>query len=367
MSGTFELEQACMLAEHGHEVSYIACVFHPFLRIKKWGYCQWEEKAVHIYSYSQLFFPNRLKIHFDKFQANIWQKLLSSVEELEGTPDIIHLHYPTLISYPETILRYASKGTRIVVTEHWTAVQTGSISKRQLIQLETYVNQAHQFICVGKPLSDSVKNLTNAKREIQVIPNIVPECFHCKYEKHSGFRFVAVGRLVPVKQFDHLITAFYQAYANCKDTSLVIVGDGSEMKKLQRLVRKLDISDQVKLLGTLSREQTANIISDSDALICYSRLETFGVPVIEAWKSGIPVIATTAIGFSEYWEDALGCLIPYDDDHFLIKSLKEIKENYNRYSKEYISQYADRYFSESAIYEKLMKTYLSSSDVMDKI
>lgn len=357
MSGSFELEQAKLLAKHGHEVIYIACVFHPFRKVKRWGFCNWIEENVHIYTCSQPYFPGRMRIYMDNFQMKVWKGLVDDVENKEGIPDIIHVHYPTLLTQPKLIMTYKTKKTRIIATEHWSAVQTGQLNKHELKQLKEYVSEADQFICVGRPLKEKIQELTQTKNQLHVIPNVVPNFFTCKQKEGGGFRFIAVGRLVPVKQFDHLIRAFHQAFSNQKDICLTIVGGGREYKRLKKIVDKLDASEQIKLLGTLPRDLTADAISESDVLVCYSRLETFGVPVIEAWYCGLPVIASDAIGFSEYFDRSLGLLVSCNDDNALKESLKKIRNEYGKYSKEHIHRFAVNNFSENAVYEKIMKVY----------
>ena len=357
MAGSFELEQAKMLAKNGHEVVYIACVFHPYKKVNKWGFCKWTEDNVDVYTYSQLYFPGRLHIYLNSFQNKRWKQLFDKVENDKGFPDIIHVHYPTLVSQPQTILNYKNRGVKIFATEHWTAVQTGQINKHELNQLKFYVNEANRFICVGKPLKDKILQLTNSTNQLDIIPYVVPDYFDCKPKTWKDFRFVAVGRLVPVKQFDQVINAFYKAFHNQNDVTLSIIGGGEEYNNLRKLIDSLGAADQIKLLGTLPRNKTAEMVSESDVLVCFSRLETFGVPVIEAWYCGIPVISSDAIGFAEYFNDDMGILISYKDEEKLVESMKEIYEQYSKYSKDNISNYSKSLFSEAAVCEKLIKLY----------
>ena len=283
--------------------------------------------------------------------------VLLCVEENTGTPDVIHVHYPTLLTQPEAVLSYKAKGTKVVATEHWTAVQTGQINSHELNQLKLYVSESDQFICVGKPLKDNIQKLTQTEQELCIVPNVVPNFFKCKEKDWGDFRFVAVGRLVPVKQFDRLIETFWKAYAGDKSVTLTIVGGGKEYRHLNEQIDKLGAAEQIRLTGTLPRNQTAEIISNSDVLVCYSRLETFGVPVIEAWYCGIPVIASDAIGFAEYFDESMGFLVSKDDDEKLQKSLLRIRKEYGKYSRQYIHSFAENNFSEAAVYKKLMDIY----------
>lgn len=356
MCGSFELEQAKMFAKNGHNVSYIACVFHPLYKVKKWGFCEWNED-VHIYAYSQPYLPQRLNFYWDSFKERRWTGLLKRVEQETGVPDVIHLHYPTLLSVPGAILAYKKRGTKVVVTEHWTKVQSGNLNRHELGQLTAYVGNADHFICVGEPLKSQIITLTHSQREINVVPNIVPELFKCSTDKHEDFRFIAVGRLVPVKQFEKIIKAFSQCFRGKTDVTLTIVGGGSQFGKLKKQINALGVSKQVCLTGALSRKETAEYISNSNVLVSFSRLETFGVPIIEAWYCGIPTIATDAIGFKNYWNESLGEIVSYKDFNALCKSMIRIKDEYNKYSKEYIRNYAKEYFSETAVYNQLISLY----------
>ncbi|MBE6004140.1 MAG: glycosyltransferase family 4 protein [Lachnospiraceae bacterium] len=359
MCGSFELEQAQMLARQGHEVCYISCPFHPLYKIRNWGYAEWRDDTVHVYAYSQIYFPQRFKIYCDSFKTLIWRKLLERVEHEQGVPDVIHIHYPTMISVPEPILAFKKRGTRIIASEHWTSVLTGNITIHEKKQLKAYVENADRFICVGAPLKQSVLKLTNTNRDIFVVPNIVPDTFKRELIEHQGINFTAVGRLVKVKQFDRLIQAFYETFPDEKDVTLTIIGGGIQYWKLKLMIIKMRIGDRVRLLGPQSRNVVADRMSRSDVLVSYSRLETFGVPVIEGWYSGIPAIATTAIGFADYWKESLGELIPFDNEDELKHVLKKVKSRISEgyYDPQIIGQYAKENFSEKVVYQKLVGLY----------
>lgn len=357
MCGSFEYEQAQILAKKGNEVIYITCPFHPLYKVKKWGSVDWQVDNIHVYAYSQLYFPQRFKIYWDSFKRPIWERLLRRVEEKEGTPDIIHLHYPTLISVPEPILAYKEKGTKVVATEHLSDVLTGHISEHSRNQLKAYVEGVDHFICVGNPLKESVEKLTETTKKIEIVPNVVPDTFNCERQDHKKFNYISVGRLVKGKQFDKLISAFAKAFSNEKDVSLTIVGGGNQYGRLKKQINRLRLQEQVTLTGTKNRTEVARLMSEADVLISYSLLETFGVTVIEGWYCGLPAIATTAIGFTEYWKESLGELIPFDDESILVEAMKKVRRIYSSYSPDQIQMFAKQCFSETAIYNRLNNLY----------
>ena len=100
-------------------------------------------------------------------------------------------------------------------------------------------------------------------------------------------------------------------------------------------------------------------MSKADVLITYSKLETFGVTVVEGWYCGLPAIATTAIGFTEYWNQSLGELISFNDKSQLSRTMEKIKNNYSSYSHEDIQLFAKQCFSENAVYDKLIELYIN--------
>lgn len=357
MQGSFEIEQAKMLQKHKNNVAYLSCVFHPFKKVRKWGFCYWNENGLDIFSYSQFYVHERMKLHLEQFQIKIWSKFLCMVESKKGLPDIIHIHYPANITIAKVILEYQKRGIKIICTEHWSQVLRKTIDFYEIERLRLYVNNANAFLCVGHSLRQSIIELTNTKREIFVIPNIVNSVFFPSSQKKEGFNFIAVGALVPHKRFDRIIMAFSAEFKGITDIKLVVVGGGTEERNLKKLVHRLEIEDQVTFTGLLQRENTAREISQCNALVCYSNLETFGVPIIEAWACGIPVITTTAVAVREGWDDRLGIQVSLDDDRELANKMKIMYDSINKYDSKFLSEYAKINYSEETIYQKLMDFY----------
>lgn len=107
----------------------------------------------------------------------------------------------------------------------------------------------------------------------------------------------------------------------------------------------------------MSRGETAKVLSNSNALICYSSFETFGVPVIEAWACGKPVIGSDALGFLEYWNDNLGYIVKHDNLETLQRAMHQIYENKDSYNHAKIAEFAMNCFGEDAVYGKLINIY----------
>lgn len=362
MRGSFELEQAHLLESHGHRVAYLAAILHPINKVKKWGFCHFKDGKIDIYTDSIFFAPERMHLHPKKLLIKVWEKLLSTAEKELGIPDIIHIHYPGMISIPEAVLKYQSRGTRIVTTDHWSKTLMNSMDSFQRNQLIEYANRADAVLCVSQLLQESIARITKTEKEIQIVPNVVTGLFSLEKtvdNKQERYDFVAVGRIAPVKQMDQIALAFAKEFAEKKSVYLTVVGGGKEkeISKIKKIIEEYHVEGQIHLTGTLSREETAKKVKNADSLVCFSQFETFGVPVIEAWACGKPVVGSDSLGFIEYWSEDLGYIVPHDDINALQKKMRQIYEKRGTYDAEAIARFAVENFGEEVVYEKLMKVY----------
>lgn len=123
------------------------------------------------------------------------------------------------------------------------------------------------------------------------------ECFHPKHASAQLRRqwgadeqtavLLYVGRLSPEKEVQVIINAFSALQQSSRQkTLLVIVGDGPEREKLQRLS-----GSAVVFTGSLSGARLSAAYASADVFVFASQVETFGNVVLEAMASGLPVLA----------------------------------------------------------------------------
>ncbi len=356
MWGSFEFEQAKLLARNGYEVSYLALTLSFFSRKDIRGLNRFDEDEVSVYTYSRFYFPGKLGLYLKNFEDRCWQKLLRQAEEESGKPDIIHVHYPTMISSIYEIDKFKSINVKVFVTEHWSRVLNGNLKNHELARLKYYAANANCFVCVSESLKAAVQKMVDVKVPMEVIPNMVSPMFFEETAKMTDevFTFVFIGRLVVLKQVNVIIDQFQKTFRHEEKIKLKIIGSGREEMKLKSFA---DGDSRITFIGEISPEEVAHELNKASALISYSLFETFAVPVIEAWACGKPVIVSEKSGVASYVNENNGMVIPCDSADKLGKAMEAMYKRYELYDREEISAYARMLFDDDSIIKKLEYIY----------
>ncbi len=126
-------------------------------------------------------------------------------------------------------------------------------------------------------------------------------------KKHTGGLpyFVCVGSLHPRKNIARLLEAFDRFAETQNEARLVIVGEDfwwdDRMKAAWKTMRH---TEKVVFTGRLEQTELHATLADALALVFVSYFEGFGIPVAEAMKCGVPVIAANATSLPEVAGDA---------------------------------------------------------------
>jgi glycosyltransferase involved in cell wall biosynthesis len=132
---------------------------------------------------------------------------------------------------------------------------------------------------------------------------------------------LAAGRLVPVKGYDRLLKAFVRVAEERPDWKLRIYGEGRVGEKLVRLSVKLRLHNNVTFMGSTGDIQGE--LAKASIHAVSSRFEGFGMTIIEAFASGVPVISFDCPrGPREIITSGVnGLLVPADDVDALAEGL----------------------------------------------
>ncbi len=128
----------------------------------------------------------------------------------------------------------------------------------------------------------------------------------------DDFVIGSVGRLMRVKNYPYLVKTFHSILKTSGNVKLLIVGEGPEKNEINSLVKKFNIADKVKLLGT--RSDIKEILNVMDVFALPSLSEGISISILEAMSSCLPVVVTNVGGNSEIIENGEnGFLVSVDN------------------------------------------------------
>jgi glycosyltransferase involved in cell wall biosynthesis len=248
-----------------------------------------------------------------------------------GRPDVIHAHNLN----PAGLLAHRiSKESKIpyVVTEHSTFFARGLVPQTLIGLLRKAAEGADTIAAVSPQLGKLVEvQLKLDPGHIRWVPNVIDPFVATapaatRSSHRSGFEFLSVGNLIPIKNHAGLLHAFHNAFAEDSRVTLRIGGDGPLETELRALSSKLGLENQVTFLGRLSREQVTEELDRCDALVLPSTIETFGVVLIEALVRGRPVVATRCGGPEAFVGEDDGLVVAADNVGELSQALITMKD-----------------------------------------
>ncbi len=224
----------------------------------------------------------------------------------EFKPDIVHAHYAT--SYG---LIGALSGFHPFVISAW-GTDVMKFPQKNIINktiLKFNLRRADAICATSQTIKDFLKPVTNKK--IHVIPfGVDIEDFKKKDVKSilDSNSFV-IGSIKPLEKLyntDILIKAFdtLKKKNTEKSLKLLIIGEGSQLEFLKKLVVELQIEKDVTFTGRIPFSEVSNYFNMLDVLVNISDYESFGVSVIEAMACEKPVVATNTGGLKEIIENS---------------------------------------------------------------
>jgi len=136
---------------------------------------------------------------------------------------------------------------------------------------------------------------------------------------------LTVGRWDPAERYkgaDTLISSLPRVLQTVPDGLLVLVGDGVDRSRLERLANESSVADHVHFLFGLTQEELFACYAHCDVFALPSRGEGFGLVFLEAMACAKPVIGGAHGGTPDVIEDGVtGILVPHGDVTILSTAL----------------------------------------------
>ncbi|MDO5630055.1 MAG: glycosyltransferase [Mobilicoccus sp.] len=197
-----------------------------------------------------------------------------------------------------------ARPTRFVITEHATYVRAVFRDLDAATDYRAAVARAQAVIAVGDESASVLRRLCGQQAEvIRAVPNPVrfDDVTLRAEPMRRPDRWLYVGSLIERKGVDKLVESFAVAVARDPERPwhLTLVGDGPLREQLTERVRELGLGDQVTFAGVVAPSLVGTFLATHDVLVHLSAYETFGITLIEAIASGLPVVVTRCGGPEE--------------------------------------------------------------------
>lgn len=253
-------------------------------------------------------------------------------------PDIIHLNSSKIGGLGALAGRLAGV-KKIIFTGHgWAFNEDRPWLAKKLIAVGHWLTilLAHQTIAVSKKVLEQISTWPGVKGKITLIYNGIDKINFLSErdarllllpDKTDKFWLGTIAELHRNKGLDILIDAFARLVKNLISSQLgwslylVIIGEGEEHGRLEKLISSKRLEGRIILLGQV--EDARKYLKAFDIFILPSRTEAFPYALLEAGYAGLPIIASEVGGIPEIITDAeSGLLVPAGNVAELEKSLK---------------------------------------------
>jgi glycosyltransferase involved in cell wall biosynthesis len=245
---------------------------------------------------------------------------------------LVHLHVPNPTG--EVAALYGLGSSPLIATYHCDIFRQRALLPAYKPLLLRCLSRARVVLVGSAGLARSSPVLRDYSGPIELFPYGVDTEFFDRSKANSstvmrlreGFghpHVLAVGRLVAYKGFDRLIEA-----ARAISWPIIIVGDGPERAALAEQISRAGLSDRVHLAGTVDDGRLRDHFAAASLFVMSSvnRAESFGVSLLEAQATGLPVIATdVGTGTAEAFVPGhTGLLVPPGNPDALATSITSL-------------------------------------------
>lgn len=295
-SGVVATELGKGLAKIGHEVHFIT--YRQPTRLDFFSENLYYHE-VDIKSYPLFDFP--------PYELALASKMVSVVkyEKL----DLLHVHYAiphaSAAYMAKQILKEQGIHIPVVTTLHGTDITLVGKDPSYEPVVTFSINQSDGVTAVSEDLKRETYEYFDIKRDIEVIYNFI-DLDRFKRQKKEHFKLaicpngeklmVHTSNFRKVKRVEDVIRVFFEVRKEIP-AKLLLVGDGPERDKMERLCRELGTCDDIRFLGKL--EYVEEVLSVADLFVMPSEKESFGLAALEAMACEVPILTSDAGGIPE--------------------------------------------------------------------
>ncbi len=295
-SGVVATELGLALAAKGHQIHFITY-----------------KRPVRLTHYQENVFFHEVNTEeyplfdYTPYDTTLTSKLVDVVkyEKL----DLLHVHYAiphaTVAFLAKQILADEGIYIPVVTTLHGTDVTLVGSDRSFAPVVAFSINQSDGVTAVSNHLRHQTCEQLKIKKEIEVIYNFIDFSRFSRLNKEHFRKAIApegekilvhTSNFRKVKRIEDVILTF-EIVQKKIPSKLLLMGDGPERPRMERLCRELGLYEHVRFLG--KQDAIEEILAVADLFVIPSANESFGLAALEAMACEVPVISSNAGGLPE--------------------------------------------------------------------
>ncbi len=343
-SGVVATELGLELARRGHEIHFIT--YSQPVRLALLN------PNVH---YHEVNVPEYPLFLYQPYELALSSKLVDMVKLHKI--DLLHVHYAIPHAYAGYMAKQMLKDEGInipmVTTLHGTDITLVGNHPVYKTAVTFSINKSDFVTSVSQSLKDDTLKLFNIKNEIVVIPNFIEldknandpriQCYRSVIANDNEKIITHISNFRKVKRIPDIIAIFNKIQQKIP-AKLLMVGDGPEKAKAEKLCQELGLENKVIFLG--NSNEIDRILSYSDLFLLPSETESFGLAALEAMAWSVPVISSNSGGLPEVNFDGVsgylsnvGNIVEMAENALKILENEEILNNFKKNALEVAKQF----------------------------
>jgi glycosyltransferase involved in cell wall biosynthesis len=276
-----------------------------------------------------------------------------------GKADIIHAN----IIYPAAIVAWLySKfsGLPYIISEHWTLyLSEGNRNIPALWITRRAVRRAFAVTPVTFDLELALRK-HGYRSNYFIVPNVVDTGIFKPGQAPVPSERIKLLHVSSMKEEQKNIMGILRTIKRLSeirgDFMITFIGSAQEHQKA--LARKLEIPERmIVFIEEMTHAEVAANMQQSHVLVMFSRTENLPCVILEALSCGLPVISSDVGGIRDWIGGNTGILVESENEDRLLLGLIFMLNNYSKYDRDYLHQYAIQNFSMEIIAGRFYRIY----------
>jgi glycosyltransferase involved in cell wall biosynthesis len=237
----------------------------------------------------------------------------------EERPDIV-IANNLLASFLLTLV--PTKASRIGIIHHLYHRQNIEGSSKRLVRtvgilerLAIHLAKLDKIGVINPAVKDTLVKEGYPENKITIVGNGVDIDDYPFCENKMPRSLIYVGRLAEFKEVDSLVDVAFMVKKEIPGITLHIIGHGPKYSEVQKRVEELKMSSNVIMHGYLNEREKISLLTSSAIYISNSKLEGFGIPLVEAMATGtVPVVRDIYAHRFVFQDENVGYLVHNNEE-----------------------------------------------------